>query len=168
MTAFKVRRIIESDLADFIKLRLEALRFHPNAFGASYEDWKEKPEQFFANRIQTDCVLGGFDAHNLLQGMIGVSNISSAKLSHVATIWGMYVRENARGTGLSFALMEAALQAAGSVQTIKLSVVTTNKAAYSLYRSFGFTEWAIDKKALFVDGVFYDEFLMRRDVETRL
>lgn len=168
MTAFKVRRIIERDLADFIKLRLEALRFHPNAFGASYEDWKEKPEKFFANRIRTDCVLGGFDAHNLLQGMVGVSNLSSATLSNVATLWGMYVREIARGTGLSFALMEAALEAASSAQTIKLSVVTTNKSAYSLYRSFGFTEWAIDKKALCVDGVFYDEFLMRRDIETRL
>ncbi|WP_207132644.1 hypothetical protein, partial [Klebsiella pneumoniae] len=31
MEAFTVRRIIESDLDDFRKLRLEALRLHPEA-----------------------------------------------------------------------------------------------------------------------------------------
>ncbi|HFH2546577.1 TPA: hypothetical protein ACGJN3_003626 [Klebsiella aerogenes] len=83
MEAFTVRRIIESDLDDFRKLRLEALRLHPEAFGASYEE----------------C----------------------------------------------------------------MSVVTTNRAAYALYRSFGFSEWATDTAALCVDGEFHDEFLMRRD-----
>ncbi|WJV54900.1 GNAT family N-acetyltransferase [Prodigiosinella aquatilis] len=168
MKEFMIRRIIESDLSNFRRVRLEALRLHPDAFGASYEDWSQKPDHFFADRLRTNHVFGGFDTDNLLQGMIGVSSTSSAKLSHVATIWGMYVREEARGLRLSSGLMAAALEAAGSVKTIKLSVVTTNKVALSLYRSYGFVEWAIDKEALCVDGVFHDEFLMRREVDSGL
>lgn len=163
MRAFTVRRINESDLEDFRRVRLEALLLHPDAFGASYEDWSEKPAQFFAEKLRTNYVFGGFDPHNTLQGMIGLSCSTSSKLSHIATIWGMYVRTEMRGSGLSSGLMEAALEAASSVRTVKLSVVTTNHAAYALYRSYGFTKWATDTAALYANGLFHDEYLMRRD-----
>jgi len=165
MERFTVRRIIESDLGDFRELRLEALRLHPDAFGASYDECSHKPLQFFAEQLRASHVFGGYDHDNILQGMIGVSRSSLPKLSHVANIWGMYVRSGMRGSGLSSGLMEAALEAASSAKTVKLSVVTTNRSAYALYRSFGFTEWATDTAALYVDGIFHDEFLMRRDSE---
>lgn len=159
-----VRRIVESDLDNFRKLRLEALRLHPEAFGASYEECSQKPLQFFAEQLRTSYVFGGFDVHNTLQGMIGVSRSPLPKLSHAANIWGMYVRAEKRGSGLATRLMETALDAVSSAKTVKLSVVTTNRAAYALYCSFGFIEWATDTAALCVDGEFHDEFLMRRDL----
>jgi hypothetical protein len=51
--AFTVRRINESDLEDFRRVRLEALLLHPDAFGASYEDWSQKPAPFFAEKLRT-------------------------------------------------------------------------------------------------------------------
>ncbi|WP_376787603.1 GNAT family N-acetyltransferase [Pantoea vagans] len=81
------------------------------------------------------------------------------KLSHVATIWGMYVRAGMMGSGLSSGLMEAAQKAASSVRTIKLSVVTTNHAAYALYLSYGFTNWATDPAALYAKGIFMTNIL---------
>ena len=163
MEVFTIRRITENDLDVFRELRLEALRLHPEAFGASYGECNQKPMQFFAEQLRTSHIFGGFDIHNSLQGMIGASSSSLLKLSHVANIWRMYVRAEKRGSGLSAGLMNAALEAASSAKTVKLSVVTTNRAAYALYRSFGFKEWATDADALCVDGVFHDEFLMRRD-----
>ncbi|WP_167493464.1 GNAT family N-acetyltransferase [Pantoea vagans] len=168
MKAFTVRRINESDLEDFRRVRLEALLLHPDAFGASYEDWSQKPASFFTEKLQTNYVFGGFDLHNAIQGLIGLSFSTSPKLNHVATIWGMYVHVGMRGSGLSSGLMEAALEAASSVRTVrtvKLSVVTTNRAAYALYRSYGFTNWATDTAALYANGIFHDEYLMRRDME---
>ncbi|PHM38891.1 GNAT family N-acetyltransferase [Xenorhabdus mauleonii] len=165
MKKFTVRRVNESDLEDFRRVRLEALRLHPEAFGASYEDWNQKPTQFFGDLLRDNHILGGFDLHNNLQGIIGVNCSTSPKLSHVATIWGVYVRSEMRGSGLSGKLMEAALEAACSARTVKLSVATTNHVARALYRSYGFTEWAIDTAVLCVNGVFHDEFLMRRESE---
>lgn len=166
MKAFTVRRINDSDLDDFIRIRLEALRLHPDAFSASYEEWKQKSAEFFAERLRVESVFGGFDLQNTLQGMIGVSSSTALKLRHVATIWGMYVCAEMRGTGLSKSLMAAAIEASSGAKTIKLSVITTNHAAQTLYRSFGFREWATDIAALCVDGVFYDELLMRLDAES--
>lgn len=97
MKAFTVRRINESDLDDFRRVRLEALLLHPDAFGASYEDWSHKTAPFFAEKLRTNYIFGGFDLHNTLQGLIGLSFNTSPKLSHVATIWGMYVRAGMRG-----------------------------------------------------------------------
>nr|WP_277753356.1 GNAT family N-acetyltransferase [Rosenbergiella collisarenosi] len=142
------------------------MRLYPNAFGASYDECTLEPLPFFAEQLRNSYIFGGFDLHNTLQGMIGVSRSSLPKLSHVANIWGMYVRPEMRGTGLSSGLMEAALEATSSAKTVKLSVVTTNRAAYALYRFFGFTKWATDTAALCIDGVFHDEYLMRRDSET--
>ncbi|MEN4793321.1 GNAT family N-acetyltransferase [Pantoea agglomerans] len=163
MSAFRVRRLNESDLEDFRRVRLEALYLHPQAFGASYEEWNQRPSQFFADKLNSNVVFGGFDLNNTLQGIIGLSCNTSPKLRHVATLWGMYVRTEMRRSGLSLRLVEAVLEAGKHVKTIQLSVVTTNHAACALYRSFGFTEWATDTAALCVDGVFYDEFLMRRE-----
>ncbi|MCU5774397.1 GNAT family N-acetyltransferase [Erwiniaceae bacterium BAC15a-03b] len=164
MKAFTVRRIIGNDLDAFRTVRLEALRLHPDAFGASYEDCSQKPAQFFADQLRTSQVFGGFDLNNTLQGIIGVSSSTLPKFSHVANVWGMYIRTEMRGSGLSSGLMEVALNAAAPAKIVKLSVVTTNHAACALYRSYGFTEWATDTAALCVDGVFYDEFLMRREL----
>lgn len=68
MTAFTVRRIIESDLDDSRELRLEALRLHPDAFGASYNECSHKPLKFFAEQLRTSYVFGGFDLHNTHAG----------------------------------------------------------------------------------------------------
>lgn len=61
-------RIIESDLDYFRKLRLEALRLHPEAFGATYGECSQNPQPFFAEQLRASQVFGGFDAHNILQG----------------------------------------------------------------------------------------------------
>ena len=96
--------------------------------------------------------------------MIGVSRNPSEKSKHTATLWGRYVREQARGSGRSGSLTEATPGATTAVKVLKLSVLTTHTATYSLYRADRFNEWAIDKYALCIDDAFYDEDLMRKDL----
>ncbi|KMK84915.1 GNAT family N-acetyltransferase [Pectobacterium brasiliense] len=164
MATFVVRHIGNSDIDDFRRVRLEALKFHPEAFGASFEEESQKPETFFAERLRLNLVFGGYDLQDRLQGIVGVSGNTAPKLCHVAMIWGMYVRAEMRGTGLSRSLLEAALQASCNAKTVKLSVAATNKSAQALYCSFGFREWAIDTAALYIDGEYHDEILMRLDI----
>ncbi|KGA31880.1 GNAT family N-acetyltransferase [Pectobacterium brasiliense] len=164
MATFVVRHIGNSDIDDFRRVRLEALKLHPEAFGASFEEESQKPETFFAERLRLNLVFGGYDLQNKLQGIVGVSINTAPKLFHVAMIWGMYVRAEMRGTGLSRSLLEVALQASCKAKTVKLSVAATNKSARALYCSFGFREWAIDTAALYIDGEYHDEILMRLDI----
>ena len=163
MDKFMVRLLGSDDLEDFARVRLEALRLHPEAFGASFEDESRQGAGFFAERLRSDTVFGGFGPQHSLQGIIGLRFNTAPKLRHVVTLWGMYVCAEMRGTGLARALLDAAVEAAGADRTVKLSVVTTNLPAQALYRSAGFHPWATDTAALCVKGVFYDELLMRLD-----
>lgn len=79
---FTIRRLIESDLSNFRAIRLEALQHPPEAFGASYEEWHRKPDNFFTDRLRNHHIFGGFDAAARMQGMIGVSH----NPSHTATL----------------------------------------------------------------------------------
>ena len=49
--AFTVRLIIDSDVNEFKMVRLEALRLHPNAFGASHENCIQKPTLIFVEQL---------------------------------------------------------------------------------------------------------------------
>ncbi len=88
------------------------------------------------------------------------------KMRHKGVLWGMYVRPEARGTGLAAALVERLLsEAQGIVEEVRLAVVTTNEAAIRLYTRYRFKEYGIERRALKMDGRYYDELLMARFIE---
>lgn len=95
--------------------------------------------------------------------MVGVFRGAQPKIAHIATIWGMYVQQAARGSGLAPALVRAAIAAAGEVAQIRLTVAAGNSAALRLYQAAGFRAWATDHDALRIDGRPVDEILMRLD-----
>ena len=159
----QIRKLHTSDAAGFHALRLEGLRVCPEAFGASFEEESRLSVADVAKRLAAGCVFGGFSDAGRLEGVVGLAQSQTSKTRHIATIWGMYVRPEARGGGLAGALMEAAMaEADGTCTSIRLSVVSTNQAALRLYKRMGFTPWAVDREALLVDGVYFDEVLMRR------
>jgi ribosomal protein S18 acetylase RimI-like enzyme len=84
-----------------------------------------------------------------------------AKRAHKGTLWGMYVRPVARGSGLARALVEAVLDHARQrVELIQLEVVTDNLAARRLYVALGFEPYGIEEHALRVEDRYLDEVLM--------
>ena len=159
-----IRQLTATDAEGFRAIRLEGLHRHPEAFGAAFGEEARLSPADFAARLADTLVLGGFDAAGTMQGVIGLARDPAAKSRHIATIWGMYVRPPARGTGLAARLLDAAMAAAfRGCRSIRLSVAATNQPAQRLYRRAGFTAWATDREALLIDGRFHDEILMRRD-----
>ena len=81
---------------------------------------------------------------------------------------GMYVGQAARGAGVGRLLIEAALAlAAQSVELVQLVVVKGNEPACRLYRRAGFVEYGLEKHALKIDGRYYDDILMAKDLVGR-
>jgi len=166
MSGHSVRRLGVADAAAFRDIRLDGLERHPEAFGASLEIERDQPPAFFEGRLRDNAIFGGFDVDGDLVGVAGLRVDASPKTRHVATFWGMYVQDQARRTGLARRLVQAALDAVpADCRSVRLSVVSTNAAAIGLYQSFGFTTWALDVEALRVGGRYYDEVLMRLDLE---
>lgn len=165
MSPFEIRRLGADDASLFREIRLEGLRYHPEAFGASFEEEADQTEMQWQARLQASTVLGGFRAGGV-EGVAAVARHRAAKVQHIAFIWGMYVRPQARGTGLSRLLITRAIdQVKGTCRSIRLSVVSSNMSAIRLYESVGFKAWAIDAEALNVGSIYHDEVLMRLDIE---
>ncbi|WP_250436466.1 GNAT family protein [Caballeronia sp. ATUFL_F2_KS9A] len=159
-----IRRLTPADAQAFRDIRLEGLQRYPTSFGASYDDERMQTPDWFGARIADHAVFGGDGRDGMLAGVAGLLVPTGAKLRHKGVLWGMYVRESARGTGLAAALVDAVLAyARGIVDEIKLEVAPENLAAMRLYRAAGFVEYAREPRALKIDGTYHDSVLMTLD-----
>jgi RimJ/RimL family protein N-acetyltransferase len=159
---FEVRPLRADEAATWRAIRLEALRLHPEAFGAAFENEAAQPLSFFAGRLTAGVTFGGFQDQELL-GSVGFLVQAGAKREHKGMLWGMYVRQAARGTGLARGLIEALLDhARGRVELIQLTVVADNPIARRMYASFGFEPYGIEERALKVEGRYLDDVLMAK------
>jgi RimJ/RimL family protein N-acetyltransferase len=95
--------------------------------------------------------------------MAGLFVPEGAKTRHNGLLWGVYVRPEARGTGLAAALVERVLDHAhGVVEEVRLAAVSSNLTALRLYARLGFTAYATEPRALKVGDAYHDEVLMLR------
>jgi ribosomal protein S18 acetylase RimI-like enzyme len=159
--SFQIRRLSAADAEAFRAIRLEGLERHPSAFGASFKEESARSLAFFADRLDANHVLAGEDQSRLL-GVAGFQFHDSEKVRHRGTLWGMYVREEARGTGLARRLVDGILaHGRERVEEVGLRVWAENATAIALYKSAGFAITGQDARSLKVDGVYYDELLMQ-------
>ncbi|MDJ0946905.1 MAG: GNAT family protein [Kiloniellales bacterium] len=153
----QVRRLTEDDAEGFREIRLEALKSHPESFQSTYESAAELPLDAFAQRLRRYALFGGFIGDELY-GFVGFFPLRNPKISHKGIMWGMFVKEDARGTGLAEAMVGAVLDhAQGTVEQVLLSVIVENKRARRFYEKMGFEPFGLERRALKIDGRYYDE-----------
>lgn len=161
-----IQNIVREQAEAFWKLRLEALKSHPEAFGSSYEEQADTPMsevELKINNQPDQYILGAFSEDNRLLGMAGFRREQAMKVRHKGMVWGVYVSPECRGLGLAKQLMQEILRRGRDIdglQQIQLTVVTANHTAAALYKKLGFVSYGIEKDALIVQGQSYDEELM--------
>src|SRR5215472_15172115 len=144
------------------------MKVHPEAFGASWESEEDKPTSWWAERLQTTTVFGGWLNNSPLVGVAGLAVYDTPKLRHKGVLWGMYVRPEARGTGLAAALVQQVVAHARTlVEQVCLTVIASNVAARRLYNAAGFEEYGLERRGLKVGNEYYDEVLMALPLSPR-
>ncbi len=169
MTGYVIRLLTRADEPVFRRVRLDALRLHPTAFGASYEaEVRTTPAALGARLLEPPSYMfGGFAADGVLVGTTALRLQESAKQRHKGSVFAVYVDAAHRGTGLARALVEAAIARArdARLSVVHLTVTLGNDAARRLYAELGFRTYGIERRGLCVDGVFHDEELMALDLD---
>jgi ribosomal protein S18 acetylase RimI-like enzyme len=160
----EIRRLNPEDAVLYKALRLEALQNHPEAFGSDYEAEKDRPVDQYATRFQSEqaATFGAFHEAQLV-GVVTVVCSELDKMRHRANLFAMYVTPSIRKQQVGQQLVQEALRALEErpwIEQVHLSVVRTNEAAKALYRSLGFESYAIEPRALKIDGTYHDEELM--------
>ena len=166
-----VREVRESDLAQYRDLRLEALKAAPLAFGADYQESLALPGSAWLERIRQNvnnhfAALFVAEQNGVLVGMTGVRRDYGVKSQHNATVWGVYVRSNARGTGLSGTLLAHAMLWAQQmgVTRLELKVGTQNSGALALYTKAGFEIAGTLRGTLRIADQVVDEYILERSL----
>ncbi|NBD25359.1 GNAT family N-acetyltransferase [Paenibacillus sp. T1] len=169
-----IRKLQVEDAESYWRLRLDALRRYPQAFGADYEDAKHTPIEEVRGRIAdgTDnFILGAFADTGAIVGMVGFRREPYRKMRHKGMVWGMYVDPASQGQGAGRRLMEELMARAREMpglEHIGLYVVDTNRSAKSLYLSLGFVTYGVERNAMKLDeGTYVHEELMVRFLERR-
>jgi ribosomal protein S18 acetylase RimI-like enzyme len=157
-----IRPLRPDEATSYRAIRLEALRLHPEAFSASFEQEEAESLAFHAARLTGSTVFGAFlDDASDPRGMAGLLIPASPKIAHKCLFWGMYIRPPSRRTGLARQLVEAVIEHARTrAEQIHLSVTASNIPARRLYQSLGFEPYGTEPRALKIDGQYFDDILM--------
>ncbi len=157
-----VRVLNEGDAGDYQRLRLRALKDHPEAFGSSDEEELNTPMKRIAenlkNGLPESATFGAFIDDELM-GIVAFQRHVRKKVSHRAIITSMYVLPEARSKGTGRALMNAAISHGKSrpgVEDVILAVTVGNDRARALYASLGFVSYSIDPRYIKWDGQYFD------------
>jgi GNAT superfamily N-acetyltransferase len=137
MTEITVRLLDESEWSMYREVRLRALAESPGSFTATLAEEADRDEQFWRDRMTR--------AHRLLaergpvpQGIVSLGPYEQ-ELS-AAEVFGLYVVPEARGTGVSWRLVDAAADLATQQAYLQLYywVGTENGRAIGFANNFGF------------------------------
>lgn len=158
---YQIRLLTPDDAASYQPLRLRALQEHPEAFGASYEDERQRSLAVVAERLKAtpDGFMLGAWGGDALVGIVGLYRSPGIKTRHRGGVGGMYVAAAARGQGMGRALITALIEHAPTLahlEEIILAVTVGNVTARALYLAAGFTPTYIEQRYLKVGEQYYD------------
>jgi RimJ/RimL family protein N-acetyltransferase len=151
------------DVAAYRALRLEALTLEPVAYTSSAEDFEKESLEAIAARLEPkefgNFIMGAFNAEQLI-GIASFVPETRVKVAHKGNVFGVYLTASERGKGVAKMMMQEVLKRVKTYPKIKqvnIAVMTSQKAAKRLYTSLGFEVWGLERDALKLDEMFYDE-----------
>jgi GNAT superfamily N-acetyltransferase len=137
MAEITVRVLDESEWSVYRDVRLRALAESPGSFTATLAEEADRDEQFWRDRmIRSHWLLA--ERGSIPEGIVSLGRYE--KEPSAAEVFGLYVVPEARGTGVSWRLVEAAAALATQQGYLQLYywVGTDNGRAVGFANNFGF------------------------------
>lgn len=162
----EIRKIEPSDAEKFVdfyeKLADETdyLMFTPD----EVSDKADEEEDFIKKYDDYKQVFVAVDEDEIV-GYLGISRSHLAKLTHMAK-FTVGVLEDYQRQGIATKLIDFAEEWAKEkdITRLEITVVTENEPALALFEKTGFEQEGTRKDSVNLDGDFYDEFYMAKEI----
>ena len=135
-------------------MMLEGYELHPEAFTSTLAERASLPLGWWEARVKdepqaAEMVLGAFRGSRLA-GVVGLSFESREKSRHKAHLFGMYVPQRMRKSGVGRGLVLAVLEHARKrgARLVQLTVTQGNAPAQGLYERCGFVPFGVEPLAM--------------------
>lgn len=153
----------EADWKKFKEIRIEALRTDERAYGASYADEVQKPDERWQEGLaRTEKPLFFIEQDGRYIGMAGAKPIEDGVYMLIA----VYLMKEFRGKGLAQELIktvEEDLKNKG-IKQLDLMVNKEQVEAVNFYKKLGYEVIKEVKDQKMGDGKIYDEFYMTKSL----
>jgi RimJ/RimL family protein N-acetyltransferase len=150
----EIRRLVPADAAAYRTMMLEGYELHPEAFTSTVAERASLPLEWWEARMKdepgaTEMVLGAFRGSRLA-GVVGLSFESREKSRPKAHLFGMYVPQRMRKSGVGRGLVLGVLEHARKrgARLVQLTVTQGNAAAQALYEGCGFVPFGVEPLAM--------------------
>ena len=158
--SIQIRRVVSEEWENWKMIRLDSLKQHPESFGSSYEDEAALSDDDFRRRISNNTLWGAW-LNNQMVGTVGFFVMKGEKVCHRGCMFGMYLQNEARGSGAAGGLVQTLLEYARShVAQVHCTVITENEPAIKLYKRHEFKIYGTEPRSLHVNDRYYDEHMM--------
>jgi len=156
-----IKKLEKNDWQQFKQIRLEALKKSPDSFLSSFEKESKIADEFWLEQLDKDIIFGYF-TDNEIVGCCGLLLEKKAKIAHTATLFGMYVKDKTRGSGIGLELVNAVKNCAKNnyVKHLYLGCNAENLGAVKLYRKCGFKVYGTKPNYSKIGDKFYDDLIM--------
>ncbi|MCA1367052.1 GNAT family N-acetyltransferase [Bradyrhizobium sp. BRP14] len=153
------------DVETFRRIRLEALRAESASFASSAEDWENLSDDEWRRCLVGDPVFVAF-RDDVPIGIMGLMRQRASKMAHRATLIMVYVRREARGSGLAKRLLVAVTEYARGmgIRQLELAASAENSAAIRFYEREGFTHIGRIPGGCLRNGREIDDVLMAKRI----
>lgn len=164
----RIRHLDEDDVDIFRRIRLEALNREPQAFASTTADWERLSTEEWQARLTSNAVFAALDGDQPV-GIMGLMRERASRLAHRATIIMVYVRDEARGSGVARHLLTHLTDhaRASGIRLLELVVRADNPTAIRFYAREGFHEIGRVPGGMLDGDVEVDEILMARHIDGR-
>ena len=152
------------DWQKYKEIRLEMLAGDDSQFGWNIEEALDLTDQQWQQMAKSCYIIAMLES--LIVGVVNLSFTKAIKKRHVAEIGSVFVKPEYRGQGVARSLFQELERIAKSkgVEILKLTVLTNNISAKTLYEKIGFIKTGDIPKSLKNKGIYYDEILMQKQI----
>ena len=160
----EVIKLTPEDWENFKTIRLKALKADPAAFGSSYKQEVNRPEEIWKQKLATSWAYAAI-VENQFVGMARVLFELGEHVQHVASIVSLFVKASYRQQGIGEKIIRRIISDLHDQKVIVkiILLVNTNtdqKPAIRLFEKVGFKTIGIAKYGVKINQTYYNQLHM--------